>query len=1088
MRELKNYNIGLDIGINNVGWSILNNDTGKVEHFGVRLFSPSASAADRRVTRNVRRRMKRKDTRVNDLLRLMDSIKFPSSISIDPLLIEKRYFGISKQIEKQDIVNILSYLVSHRGYIPYGDEEPNIISLNGKLPCEYYYQLFKETGKYRDLKENVSYKDNQKEIETLLEKQFEYYPELNENIVSEVIKIFVRKRQYWEGPGSINSLTKFGRFKTEQDVKDYELNKSQDSDYEKYIYEDLIGRCEIYPNEKTAPKLNYYSELFNLLNDFINISFTDIDDTNKNEYFYLSEKTKDYKLNTKGLEEVIDYCYNYEKSILKYDSLFKNIFNISIEKVKGYRIDKQMRPEFSTFNFWRIIKKEFDTNEIDCSILSDIDLYNRVMYIFTTVPGTVELERQLSGIKDKYNLSNEFIDCLKNSFRSFKKKSPSPLTYHSLSEKALIIASELMLKEAKNFMQVKNEYKLDKEKKDEIIAKYEKLNNGKAYINPIFIDDIIASPQVKKSLRQSMKVINEIIKVTGEFPKTIAIESTAEVNGDEKRKEIQLTQKLQEKLRKEAISNLEAINAEVSESNIRKMMCYIEMNGHCAYTNAPIKFHEAAIEHILPISKSFDNSIDNITISIKSVNDEKGNKTPYQYLSSKNQYEDFKNRVLNNKNLSQKKKENLLFEGDLNKYEKRFFNRNLRDTAYATKELVNQINNFNEYLKSINKDVRINTLSTPGQITSLVRRRMKLEKDRDDGKYHHAVDAGIVAAITQTPIGKKMIYAQNNEQFWVKFKEETKTLHKDLEEVVIYKNEEELKNVDSDDKIRISSQINKDPQKSLSNANVIKIIKNDEKYFKIKQINNIYEIKNYGNGKSDFELLTKLLDPSDNTKKLLIQDNHPKLFNKLVEIFNKYKDENEKENPFVLYLKDKHGLEINETIDYNKLGIRSSDKIGAPLVNKLRYMETINDPYLLEKKTIKKKDSALIGLEGLSQVCTRVYKDLDNNKFIFLPIYSISVNLETGKVKENDKYYKMYYDKYINNKNVKFIVDLYNNDLVNIIKGKGHKVSGFILGFDKESSRIRLKNGESFRLSDKSLTVYDVDILGNKKIRLTVEL
>lgn len=192
----KDYIIGLDLGINNVGWSIIDNSTKKIEKCGVRLFPTSNDASERRSIRNGRRRLKRKDNRIQDVLKLFQKIHFPNGQTIDTKLIEKRYFGIRQKIEKQDIVNILCYLVSHRGYIPFNDEEVNFVSLDGKLPCEYYYDLYQKIGKYRALNCTVKNKDLEKEIETLLEKQSIYYPELKD-IHQEILIIFNRKRKFW---------------------------------------------------------------------------------------------------------------------------------------------------------------------------------------------------------------------------------------------------------------------------------------------------------------------------------------------------------------------------------------------------------------------------------------------------------------------------------------------------------------------------------------------------------------------------------------------------------------------------------------------------------------------------------------------------------------------------------------------------------------------------------------------------------------------------------------------------------------------------------------------------------------------------
>ena len=66
----KNYNIGLDIGTNSVGWAIVEENTQKVIKksgkalWGVRLFDEADTAATRRNFRSTRRRYDRRRERI----------------------------------------------------------------------------------------------------------------------------------------------------------------------------------------------------------------------------------------------------------------------------------------------------------------------------------------------------------------------------------------------------------------------------------------------------------------------------------------------------------------------------------------------------------------------------------------------------------------------------------------------------------------------------------------------------------------------------------------------------------------------------------------------------------------------------------------------------------------------------------------------------------------------------------------------------------------------------------------------------------------------------------------------------------------
>ena len=441
-----------------------------------------------------------------------------------------------------------------------------------------------------------------------------------------------------------------------------------------------------------------------------------------------------------------------------------------------------------------------------------------------------------------------------------------------------------------------------------------------------------------------------------------------------------------------------------------------------------------------------------------------------------------------------------MYADDLNKYKTRFFNRNLRDTAYATKEIVKQINIFNDYLENTySKDIRILTLSTPGQFTSSIRKRYGLEKDRDAGEqpYHHAVDASIIALLPTTDLGKDIMRFQNDAKFFINPKSDDIMKHIGYEMNTYYESKENieydeyivnLKKITDTNKelFKYSGEINKEANRSLSDANIIKVIYKDngnkKEYYQINQVNNIYEAK------IDKNLFDKLFDDSKN-ETLLCQEANINLYNYLKEIYIKYKEFN---NPFLEYCMEINNLSQEDKFEYLKHGIKSSNK--GPMIKKLRYYTPINDPYFLEKENIHKKPNTLIALDGLKQVSTRVYYNETKNCFTFLPITALCTNLKNGKINKEHRLYKQYYQKLIGDDTVKHIVDLYNGNLIEVHKKSGEIIKGEVSGYDKTYNRISLKqkvnrkSSDTFNKSDKKLIVYDVDSLGNEKIRLTFEV
>lgn len=1073
----ENYVIGLDLGINNVGWSIVNLDEHKIEKAGVRLYNPSNDAKGRRLSRGVRRREKREKARLNDSFKLLRNIGFNEEPTLDTNIIEKRVNGLKSELSKQDIVNIIKYFMTHRGYIPYNEDNDkhSFVDLNGKYPCEHYYNLYKTIGKYHALNEDVKNSELTKELEDILTCQEQYYPEISK-IKNDIIDIFTRKRQFWEGPGGQKSLTPFGRFKTIEDIEEYKKNKIENPSYEKYLFEDLIGKCNIlYLNEKCVPISNIYAQIFNLLNDFINLTFIDITDANTTKIFI---QTNDgYKLNSFGLDKIIDYCMNCSAT-LKLDKMFKELFNLDTKCAVGYRENKDKKIEMSTLDAYRSILRLLKKYNVEK--LENFELYNILIYYINVVPSSNTFIDMLKNDKDfSQYVKEENIELFKEIYKAIKQKYAG---YHSLSEKALIQSINDMKTNSLNFQQVRMKFKYDLPIQNEIAKNYLK-SNGKIQLTDNYIDDIIASPQVKKTLRQAIKVINSIINEKKSLPSVISIESEKEVNGKERIKEINAEQKISEDLRKQAINIIENNGYIPNESLINKVKLYQEINGYCPYCNhqkidlQDVLDNRIEVEHILPLSQSGDDSYNNKTLSCRNCNDSKLNKTPYNWKKNSD-YEDFKKRIVENKNYSEAKKNNFLFEGDLDKYSIRFINRNLRDNAYATKELINQINMFNYYLDDKYK-IQIKTLSTPGQITHKIRENYDIKKDRDAGKFHHAVDASIVAALADTNLGKLIIASQNDKKYWlIDNKENQKNLVHSLKNANIDGYYYSLNNIDSDDKIFISSQVSKSVQGQLSDSNINKFITKNNQYYKICQIDNIYEAED--------KILNELFNDESNKNNLMIKDNNPKLYKRLREIYNEYKDT--KGNPFKNYCFDKYiGDDFKELKDFNilKHGIKVSDKPNSPILKIMRYYIKSSSPYILEKKNINKKKNTTIGLDNLKQFCTEIYYNKEDKRFAFLPIFSISVDLKNKKINRNDSYYIKMKEIYLQNKKFEYVVTIYNGNYMEFTKKNGEVLKGIYSCFHKTNNKLIFKNENTFTTNDLTFTLYDVDILGNKKKRLT---
>lgn len=342
----------------------------------------------------------------------------------------------------------------------------------------------------------------------------------------------------------------------------------------------------------------------------------------------------------------------------------------------------------------------------------------------------------------------------------------------------------------------------------------------------------------------------------------------------------------------------------------------------------------------------------------------------------------------------------MLFEQDIDKYEKNFKNRNLNDTAYATNELANQLNLFKKaYLyHNLGEFLEFKVLKVPGQFTGIMRKRARIEKNRDL-KYHHAVDATIVACIPNQKVGKLINMIQNEpDKFW-KINSLNNYRENIYEELYLEKSiTETLVNADFSN-TRMVQEVQKKKSGQLFDADVSKVIMKDGNYYKIEQINNIYEIM-----PGDFE------KTFNRNKYFLCKDNNPELYNRLFDIVDMYKGK--KVNPFVEYCKE-NNMKDDEKFDYKRHGIRQSNNENSSIVVRLRFLKKVNNPYIIDTKKLvksdkKNKNEILLMYDSVKSYCTRIYKDKESGKLYFMPIYKIFIDNNSGEIKTDSKYYKKF--------------------------------------------------------------------------------
>jgi CRISPR-associated endonuclease Csn1 len=282
----------------------------------------------------------------------------------------------------------------------------------------------------------------------------------------------------------------------------------------------------------------------------------------------------------------------------------------------------------------------------------------------------------------------------------------------------------------------------------------------------------IANPIARKSLSQAMKQVKTIIETYG-LPGKIHVELARDVGkGIEERREIEAgiekRNKQKDWLRKQFLE----IVGQPSNSaeDLLRFELWHEQDARCIYTDELISpnwlvssDNRVQVDHILPWSRSGDGSFRNKTLCLAIANQKKKGRTPFEWFKDDGlDWEKFTARVETNKAMKGFKKRNFLLK-DASVLEEKFRSRNLNDTRYACRLLLNSLKTFYP------KDGHEHVFARPGALTDRLRRGWgiqglkKIDGKRVDDDRHHALDAAIVAATDNRTLQKLIRAAQEAE-------------------------------------------------------------------------------------------------------------------------------------------------------------------------------------------------------------------------------------------------------------------------------------------------------------------------------------
>lgn len=255
------------------------------------------------------------------------------------------------------------------------------------------------------------------------------------------------------------------------------------------------------------------------------------------------------------------------------------------------------------------------------------------------------------------------------------------------------------------------------------------------------LDDMYLSSPVKRMIWQSMKIVDEIQTVIGYAPKRIFVEMTRS-EGEKVR-----TKSRKDRL-KELYNNIkedskqwvkELDSKDESYFRSKKMYLYYLQKGRCMYSGEVIELDKLMddnlydIDHIYPRSFVKDDSLDNLVLVKKEINNRKQNDpiTPQIQASCQGFWKVLHDQgFISNEKYSRLTRKTQEFSDE----EKlSFINRQIVETGQATKCMAQILQ------KSMGEDVDV--VFSKARLVSEFRHKFNLFKSRLINDFHHANDA-----------------------------------------------------------------------------------------------------------------------------------------------------------------------------------------------------------------------------------------------------------------------------------------------------------------------------------------------------------
>lgn len=737
--------LGLDLGVASIGWAVIETDDNKnprkICGMGSRIIpfnGNTDNAADnfikgkgetpcseRTRCRQARRNLDRWQLHREQLMRVLVNANIMEENDTFPPLNPEQIWGLrakaanpAERIELKELARVLFHINHRRGYkhaksdLGNSKETEHVEKINnrykviketGETVGQYFYRLLKESeSKSADGKVHYTYRIKDQvfpraayaeETDRILDAQRKYYPE----ILTELTVHEIKNSIFYQRPlKSCKHLVSF-------------------CDFEKRLYPNAQGRL-VDAGPRVTPRTSPLAQVCRLYEMINNITLVN-QRLKKTAAAQIPSLFEDMEVMPREARKL---RYKYELTLEEKTGLFEALNDaetvsgsqilklLGLTARDGYKFDqyvgkglkgnstrckiKNALSGLPAEKIDNLLKFNLKTEEIvdkstgEVSEIISTDYLNEPLYRLWHTLYSINDKDELFNVLRK-NFAIEDKDVLERLYTlDFTKEGYANKSARFIRRILPHLMEGMKYSEACELVGINHSNSLNKEEVESRPLKEEvsSIMNGS-----------LRQPIVERVLNQMVNVVNAVKAQYGEIDE-VRIELARELKQSKEERE-KATKAINERERenKALTAEIEELGIRATRRRIQKMRMLKETGCKCIYCGkavSPVQFiegHGYEVEHIIPRTVYFDDSLSNKVCACRECNQMKGAKTGYDFMEGRgeqlfNGYKDRVEELFAGKHISGRKRKYLLMSSS--EIPQDFIERDLRESQYIARK------------------------------------------------------------------------------------------------------------------------------------------------------------------------------------------------------------------------------------------------------------------------------------------------------------------------------------------------------------------------------------------------------------------